>query len=86
MLLIALISRQFPTDLQRSLLPLIFLLETKENKLRKEAEAPVSSLLHLKISLILRLLIKLILCLTTSACVTPRPTSNKDRIIDITQI
>ena len=86
MLLIALISHPLPTDLQHSLLPLIFLVETKGNKLRKEAEALVSSHLHQKISLIPRQLTKLILCLTISACVTRRPTSSKDRTKDILQI
>ena len=87
MLLIALVdSHPLPTDLQRSLLPLIFLVETKENKLRKEAEALVSFHLHQKISLIPRQLIKLILCLTTSECVTQRPTSNIDKTKDILQI
>ena len=79
--IVPVVSHRLPTDLKHSLHS-ILLIEAKENKLRKEIEVQVSFLLHHKISLIPRQLITLILCLTTSACVTQKPTFRADRIKD----
>ena len=72
-------SHRSQTDLQHSQHS-ISLLETKENRPPKEVGTQVSSLLHLVTSLILKQLIKPILCLITNVFVILRPTFSLDTI------